>query len=524
MPWTVDDVDSHRKGLTPSQKKKWVEIANSARSSCIDDGGSEKDCDAMAIKAANSHFATNEGSSGIHLLQTNYCNLVRNETLNGKNHMVAPFIGIFEGVGNGILYPGDSLQESAPFWNDAPVPVDHPMVNGKPVTCRDPQFMNSVVCGRVYNTKFEDGKLKGELWVDEERLNSIDPSISTRIKANQVMEVSTGMFMDLEEGEGEFQGRKYSAIASNIRPDHIAILPRSVGAFSVGDGAGFPRINQDQDTGVMHKVFRALKSIGLIHDNEMSHSDIQEVLAAGIRGKVGKEEFIYITDVFDGSVIYERSAESLAVGQLFRRSYSVSPSDGILVGDDEIEVRRETRYVPVLSPTTNQSQEEEEASPEVSKPKGEDRMKEEIVNSLISAPETPYAEGDRESLMTLNEDLLKKMDAAAPKAPEAPAPQTPSINVEEILAKVTEAATAAIQSHINSQPLNQLRQAILTNEDCPFTMEDLMKMDEARLKAVQRSFRTNSDFGGRGFPPEGESAKVPEMPKTLLAPPPNKAD
>jgi len=54
MPWTVKDVDRHKKGLTPAQKKKWVSIANSVLKDCQSKGG--KDCEGKAIRIANSKF------------------------------------------------------------------------------------------------------------------------------------------------------------------------------------------------------------------------------------------------------------------------------------------------------------------------------------------------------------------------------------------------------------------------------------------------------------------------------------
>jgi hypothetical protein len=30
MPWTVQDVDSHKKGLSPNEKELWVKVANDA--------------------------------------------------------------------------------------------------------------------------------------------------------------------------------------------------------------------------------------------------------------------------------------------------------------------------------------------------------------------------------------------------------------------------------------------------------------------------------------------------------------
>ena len=38
MPWTVDDVDKHKKGLSDKQKKQWVRIANAVLAKCMKDG------------------------------------------------------------------------------------------------------------------------------------------------------------------------------------------------------------------------------------------------------------------------------------------------------------------------------------------------------------------------------------------------------------------------------------------------------------------------------------------------------
>ena len=46
-----------------------------------------------------------------------------------------------------------------------------------------------------------------------------------------------------------WNGKKYSAIAHNFAPDHLALLPDGGGACSWVDGAGMPRINED-NTGV----------------------------------------------------------------------------------------------------------------------------------------------------------------------------------------------------------------------------------------------------------------------------------
>lgn len=53
MPWTVGDVDRHKRGLTDAQKRRWVRIANSALASCLARGGSQSTCDASAIRQAS---------------------------------------------------------------------------------------------------------------------------------------------------------------------------------------------------------------------------------------------------------------------------------------------------------------------------------------------------------------------------------------------------------------------------------------------------------------------------------------
>ncbi len=58
MPWSVSDVDKHKKGLTAEQKKKWVSVANGVLKQCQKDGG--KDCEGKAIRIANSKFSLPE--------------------------------------------------------------------------------------------------------------------------------------------------------------------------------------------------------------------------------------------------------------------------------------------------------------------------------------------------------------------------------------------------------------------------------------------------------------------------------
>jgi HK97 family phage major capsid protein/HK97 family phage prohead protease len=53
MPWSIEDVEKHKKGLTDDEKAQWVAVANSVLKKCMDDGGTEESCAISAIKQAN---------------------------------------------------------------------------------------------------------------------------------------------------------------------------------------------------------------------------------------------------------------------------------------------------------------------------------------------------------------------------------------------------------------------------------------------------------------------------------------
>lgn len=58
MPFSAGDAKTYtKKAKTAKQQKTWASMANSTRLKCMDDGGSEKTCDARGIKAANAMIA-----------------------------------------------------------------------------------------------------------------------------------------------------------------------------------------------------------------------------------------------------------------------------------------------------------------------------------------------------------------------------------------------------------------------------------------------------------------------------------
>lgn len=171
--------------------------------------------------------------------------LIRNATMEGRNYVVVPMVMLTEGVHRGsngaMLYPAEELSKTPVVWNMKPLVVNHPEANGVGLSATDPEVAESYKVGLIMNTRFEDGKLKAEAWVEEERADKVDDRIMEAIRNEEMMELSTGVFVDADGDAGEWNGEPYDCIARNYRPDHLAILPDKRGACSIADGAGFIR-------------------------------------------------------------------------------------------------------------------------------------------------------------------------------------------------------------------------------------------------------------------------------------------
>jgi hypothetical protein len=244
MPWTIADVDSHNKGLSDAQKKKWVSTANAVLAECEKKGGT--DCDAKAIRIANGTVSNNL-RIGLNFTQVSYMpEIVEWE---GRQYLVVPVVMMVEGVHNGshgpVYHSLEELGRIEEAWNGMPITLSHPKnVTGEYVSANSPEILGKWSIGRVFNARIEDGKLKAEAWVDIAKLASVSPNTLTAIQQGRVMEISVGIFSDEEYTEGNWNGEDFIAIAKNYRPDHLALLPEEVGACSVNDGCGL-RVNSD---------------------------------------------------------------------------------------------------------------------------------------------------------------------------------------------------------------------------------------------------------------------------------------
>lgn len=176
-------------------------------------------------------------------ITANLSGKTRREYLHGREYLVAPLSMIVPGVLNGskgaMYYPPEELARDPMAWNGMPMVVNHPMRDGSPISARDPEVLQNSGIGFVYRTK-HDGVLGAEGWFDVQNTRRVDRRILARLEGGNPIEISTGLYTDNYPAPpgATHNGRAYSLIARNYRPDHLAILPDKVGACSVADGCG----------------------------------------------------------------------------------------------------------------------------------------------------------------------------------------------------------------------------------------------------------------------------------------------
>jgi hypothetical protein len=166
----------------------------------------------------------------------------------GRKHIVVPMTMIVPGVLPGsrgpLLYTPPELARNFRAWDGVPITLDHPLnLDGTPTSAKEKGVWERVGLGVVRNTRYE-GKLIAEGWLDLQKTRSIAPSIVANIMHGRPIELSTGLFTDNHPSTGTYNGKSYTHIARNFRPDHLAILLGKQGACSLNDGCGVGVLNQ----------------------------------------------------------------------------------------------------------------------------------------------------------------------------------------------------------------------------------------------------------------------------------------
>ena len=166
--------------------------------------------------------------------------------INGKDYIKLPVVflkeGILEGSAGALLHKADIFKDYAEKFNKIPITYMHPTLNNEFVSV---QNNNTDVIGFLNDVTYNEQKraLEGYAYIDKDLLQNKYVHLHDLINKNYNIEVSVGIYSEIENTEGIYNDRKYIGVVMNYEPDHLAILGELTGACSYKAGCGI-RNNQ----------------------------------------------------------------------------------------------------------------------------------------------------------------------------------------------------------------------------------------------------------------------------------------
>lgn len=421
---------------------------------------------------------------------------VREETLNGRKYLVCPgnILGedVIVGSRGPIFYSHDENSKWATTWNHKPIILYHPP--GDQSGC-DPDILESSQLGMLLNTHPHDPskKIKTELWVDDELLTKHDtPKLKMRetINNGEAIEISTGLGMDLLKTPGEFSKKKYFGSAKNHRPDHLALLPGRVGAYSIAAGGGMNVYNE-----VKKRLVELAQRDGIelpkgwventLEPSMAEHHGMVSRALQGHKESNGSRWNGYVESVHPSHVIYSEG------GQMYAHQYEKKDDGSIKMKGKPIPVTRisEYRTADGTPLATNQLQET---------PMAFDKTK--FVDELVA--NHGWEAHDKDWLLGLDQPRLEKLKKPAPVPTPAPTVVPPPVvnqqplvvtpvvvkpmTAEEYIQNAPPVVREMLQEGLDQRDArkNTLIEAIIANERNVFTKENLAGRPIHELEAM----------------------------------------
>ena len=430
----------------------------------------------------------------------------RIEKLEDEEFIVIDVVLAQQQVMNGshgpLFYPAAEYESSVSLWDNVPITKNH---TDQPAN----EVFKEVGVGRIKAPRYVDNKLKGEAWINSQRLAELCPDVRNKILNGRNVEVSTGLYMDVIDAKGSYDGVNYVGIAKNHKPDHLAILPNEEGACSCQDGCGLGK-----------------NSSGVLVHNEQSHNQIYEALDALLN--IGKDydddDYRYIRDIYEDAVVF------MAKGMLYGQGYESGSTEGVLLVGEPRRVVVSYNYTDGQPLVTNTKKESDVA----------DTNKDKLVDDLIGSGS--FKSEDKEWLSNLDESQLTSIGALG-KTEETTSGVTETSSTGESSVTETESeepktveqyvadAPAEMQEVLNSGlAAHNARKAeciatITKNSKSTFTEDTLKTKPLSELEAIaalaadsEASASTPSSFVGRtgGAPTKNKSSAFPSLglPKT----------
>lgn len=465
-----------------------------------------------------------------------------------RRHIIVPVIMMVPGVHNGsrgpLFHSEEELKASAERWNGYPVTISHPTDADGNFVSAFSNGMSARIVGTVHNARFEAGKLRADVWLDEQRLIACSAEAAAAIQSGRPLDVSIGVFTDEEEQSGVWNGEPYTGIAHNHRPDHLALLPGEQGACSWADGCGV-RVNATNEnnqvstnmkggSNVMTEekdilaTIKQLSTEGFAVNMITNATGFQETMRS-LQQKLdsmdSETKIHYLQEVYDDHVIYEigiRNSNGTVDRTLYRQGYEVQDNGAIELTGNPVEVRRKVEYVTLMERTKFNSN-------NVKPKNGGQEMAENTpspclvakVDALINNSATRFAEADRDWLLTQSEDVLAKLipiDQVPPKAPEVNAERALAVlkesfkKPEEFLAVLPDDLKTQVEEGLKLYAVNR-EELVKTIKEASkeWTDEELGEMSVNMLNKIVRTIKPIADYSVNGGTGGGEHASEEVM-------------
>lgn len=221
-------------------------------------------------------------------VKANFLAGIRNERFEDTDYLVVPVVMLRETVVNGAFVKVDELQPEA--WNGVPVTVQHPTENGAYISANSPKVLAKFSIGQIFNARMEGDKLCAEAWIDTAKAKRRGfANVLAMLQSGMQMDVSTGYFCKESDLAGQFNGKDYLQAHTDLKPDHLALLPNAEGACNWQDGCGV-RTNQHEGFFMKFKQqFVALAAALGFTVNEESPMDKKQMVDLLINKKVAAE-------------------------------------------------------------------------------------------------------------------------------------------------------------------------------------------------------------------------------------------
>ena len=307
-------------------------------------------------------------------------------TLDGREAVIVPTVAL---LGNSVIrpmgstgpefVPSDVLAMAPSGWNGRPVLPIHPW-EGR-ASANDPLTQDKYKFGQLFNTRFEDGKLKTDAWLDPVRAEKVGEdavSVISNCQSGKMVEVSIGALVVVEELSGESpSGEDYEFIWRGIlSTDHLAMgLAGGEGACNLEMGCGAPRnaINTEAKdmksdksgkkaanplARLLQSVMSAIRS-GQGNTEGVSDSELRNKLSEALQAT----EPAFINDYYYGGGIIDVWQDSSTVVYytnpgdewiLWQQTYTLAADGTVTLNGDRQQV--EYRPVPVSDTETTDSE------------------------------------------------------------------------------------------------------------------------------------------------------------------------